>query len=188
MLPGFPKGVPMELDGLSIALLLANEFEDAEALYPYYRLQEAGARVEVVAAVHAETLSSKHGYPLAVDLAVEEAVKEPWDGVVIPGGYAPDHVRRSPEALRLVRDLDGQGGLVAAICHGAWVLSSAGVARGRTLTGYWSIKDDLVNAGAIWRDEPVVIDRNLVTSRCPSDLPLFARACIDILSTAHARA
>jgi len=177
----------MELDGLSIALLLANDFEDAEAIYPYYRLQEAGARVEVVAAVHADTLTSKHGYPLAVDMAVEDAIKEPWDGVVIPGGYSPDHVRRSPEALSLVRDIDGQGGLVAAICHAGWVLSSAGIAKGRRLTSWWSIKDDLVNAGALWRDEPVVVERNLVTSRCPSDLPLFVRACIDVLAGAHAR-
>lgn len=178
----------MELDGLSIALLLANDFEDAEAIFPYYRLQEAGARVEVVSAIHADTLTSKHGYPLAVDLAVEDAIKEPWDGVVIPGGYSPDHVRRSPEALRLVRELDAQGALVAAICHAGWVLASAGIARDRTLTSWWSIKDDMVNAGARWRDEPVVLDRNLVTARCPSDLPLFVRGCIDVLAGAHARA
>jgi protease I len=109
-----------------------------------------------------------------------------FDGVVVPGGFAPDHIRRHREALQLVRDLDQQGKLVAAICHGPWVLCSAGILKGRRATSFFAIKDDVANAGAKWEDSEVVVDENLVTARKPEDLPAFCRALIQVLTAAVA--
>lgn len=168
----------MRLNGQRMALLVADQFEDVEALYPYYRLQEDGAAVTVVGVGGAERALSKHGYPLAIDRQANAVRADDFEGIVIPGGYSPDKVRLHRPALDLVRDLDRQGKVVAAICHAGWVLASAGICRGRRMTSWPSIRDDLVNAGAQWLDEPVVVDHNLITSRKPDDLPAFCREIV----------
>lgn len=172
----------MELEGRRIAILAEDLYEDLELWYPYYRLKEAGATVSVVGSGRAQTHASKHGYPVKPDLTADQARAADFDAVVIPGGYSPDMMRRKPEMVAFVREMDGQGKTVAAICHAGWMLVSAGILRGRRATCFMSIKDDLVAAGADYRDEPVVVDGNLITSRFPADLPDFSRAIIEQLA------
>lgn len=171
------------LSGRRVAVLAENDYEDLEAWYPLLRLQEAGAEV-VVVGPQAKEYTSKHGYPIKVDRAAENVAASDVDGVVVPGGWAPDRLRRYPSVLKLVRDLNAAGKPVAAICHAGWVLASANVVRGRKVTSVPAIKDDLINAGANWVDEEVVVDGNLVTSRTPADLPAFCRALIQTLAEA----
>jgi protease I len=172
----------MELKGKKVAILVDNSYQEMEIWYPLYRLREAGAEVVLVGAKAGQGYTSKLGYPATADKSYDEVSAGDFDGVVVPGGYAPDFIRRYPKANQLVKDLDSQGKLVAAICHGLWVLCSAhGMLRGRKATSFFAIKDDVINAGATWVDAEVVVDRNLVSSRKPDDLPAFCRACIDIL-------
>ncbi|HHS98417.1 MAG TPA: type 1 glutamine amidotransferase [Chloroflexi bacterium] len=171
----------MRLTGKRIAVLAENNYQDLELWYPLLRLREEGAEVKVVGSGSADTYTSKHGYPVQVDVSADEVSADDFDGVVIPGGYAPDLLRRYPAVLELVRTLFEQGKVVAAICHAGWVLISAGVLKGRRVTSFFAIKDDLVNAGAEWVDQEVVRDGNLITSRMPSDLPAFCRAIIETL-------
>jgi protease I len=171
----------MELSNYRIAILAENQYEDLELWYPYYRFQEAGADVFIVGSGSAESYTSKHGYPVQVDADADTVDADQFDAIVVPGGWAPDYMRRAPAVIDFVRDGAQRGKLIAAICHGGWVLASAGVVRGRTVTGYRSIRDDLVNAGATYVDAEVVRDGNLVTSRQPSDLPAFCRAAIATL-------
>jgi protease I len=172
----------MGLEGRRVAVLAEELYEDLELWYPYYRLKEAGAEVEVVGTGRAASFNSKHGYPVKPDREASAARVEDFDAVVIPGGYSPDYMRRSPEMVGFVRDMDAAGKPVAAICHAGWMLVSAGIVRGRRATSFSSIKDDMVAAGADWTDAPVVVDRNLITSRRPGDLPDFCRALIEQLS------
>lgn len=174
----------MELSGKRVVVLAETQYEDLELWYPVYRLREAGAEVLIVGSGSSEEYTSKHGYPVRVDARADEVDVSRVDAVVIPGGYAPDHMRRHPAMVRLVREAHDQGKLVAAICHAGWMLASAGVLRGRTVTGFASIKDDLVNAGARYVDQEVVRDGNLITSRFPADLPAFMRAVIAALREA----
>lgn len=169
------------LQGKRVAILAADLYEDQELWYPYYRLQEAGADVTLVGVEADTTYTSKHGYPVTTDESAQQVHAEDFDGVVIPGGYAPDKLRRSDAVLNLVRAIHDRGGMVAAICHAGWVPISAGIMRGRTATCFYAIKDDLINAGAVYKDEPVVADGNLVTSRSPADLPYFLPAIIETL-------
>jgi protease I len=172
----------MELKGKKVALLLDNLYQEMEAWYPYFRLKEAGAEVTVIAAEAGKTYTSKVGYPMKSDLSYGQAKAADYDGVIVPGGFAPDHIRRHPEANAFVKELDSRGKLVAAICHGPWVLCSAHILKDRKATSFFAIKDDVVNAGAKWEDAEVVVDRNLVTSRKPEDLPAFCRAAIEVLA------
>jgi protease I len=153
-----------------------------ELWVPLYRLQEAGAEVVIVGAKANQTYTSKLGYPATSQLSYDDLKPAEWHGVIIPGGYAPDHMRRHANANQFVADMNAQGKLVASICHGPWVLCSAnGMLKGRKVTSFFAIKDDVVNAGGIWEDAEVVVDKNLVTSRKPDDLPAFCRACVEVL-------
>lgn len=172
----------MELKGKTILILVETFYNEFEFWYPYYRLQEAGAQVVVVGSGSAETYYSKAGLAVTVDTTAEKVAAADYDGVVIPGGYAPDHMRRYPAMVHLVKAFCEAGKLVAAICHAGWMLASADIIRGRTVTSYFSIKDDLVNAGGNWVDQEVVVDGNLVTSRTPDDLPAFMRAIVGVLN------
>jgi len=173
----------MELNGKKILILVETFYNEFEFWYPYYRLKEAGAEVTVVGSGSAETYHSKAGLPAKVDTTADAVSVEDFDGVVIPGGYAPDHMRRYPAMVNLVKGFDRAGKLVAAICHAGWMLASADIVRDRKVTSYYSIKDDLINAGGDWMDEEVVVDGCLVTSRTPDDLPAFMRTIIGLLSS-----
>lgn len=170
----------MEMQGKSIAVLLESLYEDLEFWYPYYRFQEAGAEVTAIAP-RAVEYKSKSGYPARADLAVTEARPDQYDAVIIPGGYSPDHMRRSPELVAFLKEAYEQGKVVAAICHGPWMLASIGAIKGREVTAFFSIRDDLVNAGANFVDRAVVRDGNIITSRTPRDLPHFCREIISAL-------
>jgi protease I len=172
----------MELKGKRVAIFIDTMYQEMEVWYPFFRLQEAHAEVSFVAAEAGKSYNSKFGYPAKSALSYEQANTRNYDGVVIPGGYAPDHIRRHGTANQFVRDMNAQGKLVASICHGPWVLCSAGILKGRRATSFYAIKDDVVNAGATYEDCDVVVDWNLVTSRKPEDLPAFCRACIKVLA------
>ena len=174
----------MNLKGKRIAILAENLYQEMELWVPYYRMKEEGAEVKVVGAGGAQSYTSKHGYPVTVDVQAEAVSAVEFDAVVVPGGYAPDMMRRHASMVKLVREAAQQGKVVAAICHAGWMLASAGIARGRTLTCFKSIKDDLVNAGAHYVDRDVVRDGNLITSRSPSDLPAFMREIVRALAAA----
>jgi protease I len=171
----------MELKGKQVVILVEQVFNDHEFWYPYYRLKEAGATVRVVGSGSSRQYSGKYGTIATVDMDASEMVSSLLDGIVIPGGYAPDHMRRYPNMIELVKNHFMAGKVVAAICHAGWMLASAGILKGRTVTSFVAIRDDLINAGAKWVDEEVVIDNNLITSRKPDDLPAFMRAVIQAL-------
>jgi len=172
----------MELKGKRIAILVDNIYQEMEVWYPYFRFQEAGAEVVAVGAKAGETYTSKLGYPIKSQKSYDEIRVADFDGVVIPGGYAPDHIRRHAAANQFVHDMDKKGKLVAAICHGPWVLCSANMLKGRRATCFFAVKDDVVHAGARYEDAEVVVDGNLVTSRKPEDLPAFCRASLEVLT------
>ena len=174
----------MELKGKKIAILVDNMYQEMEFWYPYFRFQEAGAEVVAIGAEAGKTYTSKLGYPAKSEASYDQVQAREFDGVIVPGGYAPDHIRRYPRANQFVKEMDGQGKLVAAICHGAWVLCSAGMLKGRRATCFSAIKDDVMNAGARYEDSEVVVDNNLVTSRKPEDLPAFCRASVQVLAGA----
>jgi len=171
----------MELEGKHIAILAEDMYQELELWYPLLRMREAGAEVSVVGMPGVEEYHSKHGYPVKVDVAADAVSADDFDAVIIPGGYAPDRMRRHRPMLDLVRGVFERGGVVAAICHAGWVTISAGLVEGRRVTSVSAIKDDLVNAGAEWVDQEVVQDGNLITSRLPVDLPAFCRTIIAAL-------
>ncbi|MGJ5816477.1 type 1 glutamine amidotransferase domain-containing protein [Paludibaculum fermentans] len=172
----------MTLQGKKVAIFVDQQYQEMEVWYPYYRLVEEGAEVHVIAAEAGKTYPSKTGYPCKSDKSYDEVKPFDYDGVIAPGGFAPDFIRRHPASSAFIAQVDAQGKLVAGICHGPWCLCSANVLRGRHCTSFFAIKDDVVNAGGVWEDSEVVVDKNLVTSRKPADLPAFMRACIDVLS------
>ena len=172
----------MELKGKKIIILVEQMYNEFEFWYPYYRLKEAGAQVVVVGSGSHEEYTAKSGLPCKVDTSADQISTTGFDGIIIPGGYAPDHMRRHPAMVKLVKDLFEAGKVVAAICHAGWMLASAEIVKGRTVTSFFAIKDDLIHAGANWVDEEVVVDGKLITSRTPDDLPAFMRAVIEALS------
>jgi protease I len=170
------------LGGQRILIFVGDIYEDLELWYPKLRLAEAGAEV-VTAGPRADcTYAGKNGYPCTSDAAIADVQAADFDGLVVPGGFMPDKLRRDERVLEIVRRFDAAGKLVAAICHGGWIPISAGVYRGVRVTGSLGIKDDLVNAGALWEDKAVVIDRHFVSSRKPDDLPDFCRGILSVLS------
>ncbi len=170
------------LKGKRVAIFAEDLYEDLELWYPLLRLQEEGAETVVVGPGDAKEHHGKHGYPVTVDKAVRDAKVEQFDALVVPGGYAPDRMRRHPAMVAFVREMANHGKIVAAICHGPWMLASAEVLAGKTVTSFFAIKDDLVHAGAIYKDAEVVVDGNLITSRKPADLPAFLLAIIAALA------
>jgi len=172
----------MQLKGKKVAVLAAPLYEDNELWYPYYRLKEEGAEVTLVGTGSSpDQLESKHGQPVKIDKRAGEVGEDDFDGLIVPGGYGPDHLRRCNKTIELVKKINEQKKPVGAICHAGWVLISADAVKGKKGTSFYSIKDDMVNAGFEWVDEEVVVDGNLVTSRYPPDLPAFMRAYIDLL-------
>lgn len=170
------------LSGKRVAVLAENMYEDLELWYPVIRLREAGAEVSVVGPAAGATYKSKHGLEVRADLSAEDAKAGAFDAVVIPGGFAPDYMRRTEAMVSFVRDASERGKVVAAICHAGSMLVSARVLKGKRVTSFKSIKDDVVNAGGEWVDRAVVRDGNLITSRVPDDLPAFCGEIISALS------
>ena len=170
----------MLLKGKTIALFVEDEYEDNEYWYPYYRMLEEGARVETVAP-EKKKYYSKNGAPAEATMTADEAKNCSLDALIIPGGYAPDKMRRSKAMVELVKKISEEGKPVASICHGPWMMASAGILKGKKATCFFSIKDDVINAGAHYLDAEVVQDGNLITSRVPSDLPAFCRTIIQAL-------
>ena len=171
----------MKLGGKRIAILAEDMYQELELWYPLLRMREAGAEVTVVGMPGVREYHSKLGYPVEVDAVAGELSALDFDAVIVPGGFAPDRMRRHQPMLDLVRGVFERGGIVATICHAAWVAVSAGILQGKRATCVSAIKDDVINAGATYVDEEVVQDGNLITSRVPSDLPAFCRTIITAL-------
>jgi protease I len=170
------------LEGKRAAVAVGPLYEEIEALYPLYRLREAGATVEVIGAEAGATLPGKRGDEIETERATGDMSADDLDMLVIAGGYGPDKMRLDDGLLELVRELDDQGKPIAFICHGGWVPISAGIVEDRRMTGNPSIEDDVRNAGGDWEDDEVVVDGNLVSSRKPDDLPAFMRSAIEVAS------
>jgi protease I len=171
----------MELVNKRILVFAENNYQTLELWYPVLRMREAGAAVTLVGTGSDSGYTSETGYPVNVDAVADEVSVEDVDAVIIPGGYAPDRLRRYPAVLDLVKKVHDRGGVVAFICHAGWVPISAGILSGKRVTSVSAIKDDLINAGATWIDEEVVQDGNLISSRGPNDLPAFCRTIISAL-------
>ncbi|MGK0201163.1 MAG: protease I [Planctomycetota bacterium] len=166
----------------SILLFVGAEYEDLELQYPRLRLIEAGYQPVLAGEKAVTKYLGKHGYPAVSDVAVADVNAKDFAGVIVPGGWMPDKLRRDPNVLQFVRDCEEAGKLVASICHGGWICISAGVVRGKRYTGSLGIRDDLINAGALFEDAAVTVDGHHVSSRKPDDLPQFMAACLAVLA------
>jgi protease I len=175
----------MDLHAVRAAVLVEQQYQEMEIWYPVYRLREAGCQVTLVGPEAGQSYPSKLGYPAKSDRAARDVSAADFDVLVIPGGFAPDYLRRHKEILRLAGDMAEQGKLVAAVCHGPAVLCSTQALKGRKATSFFAIKDDVSNAGATWVDAEVVRDGNLITSRKPDDLPAFMQAVLGALKEAR---
>ncbi len=171
----------LPLAGQNVLVFTGDIYEDLELWYPKLRLIEAGAKVTVAGDAAGRSYAGKNGYPCVSDARIADMHSSEFDALVVPGGFMPDKLRRDPKVLQLVREFFEAGKPVAAICHGGWIPISAGIYRGVRVTGSPGIKDDLVNAGAIFEDASVVVDRNSVSSRKPDDLPDFCRELIRLM-------
>ncbi|WP_397568378.1 type 1 glutamine amidotransferase domain-containing protein [Schlesneria sp. T3-172] len=176
-----------QLAGQRILILVGDDYEDLELWYPKLRLIEAGASVVVAGQKGGVVYHGKHGYPCRSDVAIDEVEAGDFHGIILPGGWMPDKLRREAKVLSLTQEFAAAGKLVAAICHGGWIPISAQVYRGVRVTGSPGIKDDLVNAGAEFEDAPVVIDRHFVSSRRPDDLPAFCQGMLEVLTHGSGR-
>jgi protease I len=166
----------------TVAMLVEQNYQELEVWYPVYRLREAGHRVLLVGPEKSKSYPSKLGYPVVSDTAASDITANELDGLIVPGGFAPDYIRRSTAMLDLVKGIDAAKKPLAAICHGPWVLCSTPALKGKTATCFYAIKDDVVNAGATYVDREVCIDGHLITSRKPDDLPAFTKAFLELLS------
>jgi protease I len=171
----------MELNNAKILILLGEDFEDLELFYPKYRMTEAGAKVVVAGIKAGEKYKSKHEYPCQADISFDDVKVSDFSALIIPGGFAPDKLRKIPKVLEIVKQFNADKKLIAYICHAGWVLISAKVIEGVKCTSYDTLKDDMINAGANWVDEAVVVDRNIISSRRPDDLPVFCKAILKYL-------
>jgi protease I len=168
------------LEGKRAAVMIGPGFEDTEATYPYYRLQEAGGEVELIGTEAGQELTGKRGQPLTTDRAASDLSSDDLDVLVIAGGFGPDKLRMDEGVQRLVQEMDEAGKPIGFICHAGWVPASAGILEGRRVTSYPTIADDCRNAGAEWEDAEVIVDGNLVSSRRPDDLPAFMRELLGV--------
>lgn len=171
------KTLPMQK---TLLTFVDDLYEDLELWYPKLRVAEAGYAMRV-AGPEIRTYAGKHGYPAASDMLIKDARSQDFCGLLVPGGFMPDKLRRDPKVLSLTREFFEQGKLVAFICHGGWIPISAKILKGKRVTGSLGIKDDLENAGGIWVNEPVVVDNNLISSRTPKDLAPFGKAMVEFL-------
>lgn len=171
----------MSLTGKRVACLVGDDYEDLEVWYPLLRLQEEGAEVDLVGLEAKKPHRGKHGYPAESTKGIGDVSADEYDAVIVPGGWMPDKLRRYPAILDFCREFDRQGKVIATICHGPWILISAKLVRGRTMTSTPGIKDDVENAGAKWVDQPAVRDGNLISARRPPDLPAWAKLIIEAM-------
>ncbi|WP_226654345.1 type 1 glutamine amidotransferase domain-containing protein [Guptibacillus hwajinpoensis] len=172
----------MRLENKKVISLVHHEFEDLELTYPYYRLMEEGATVHYVGEKAGEKYVGKYGVPVVSDYAYEDINPADYDAILVPGGWAPDKIRRFPEVLKMVQHMEENKKPIGQICHAGWVLISAKVLEGKKVTSTPGIRDDMENAGATWIDEPVVVDGHLVSARRPPDLPQYGKAFADVLA------
>lgn len=168
-------------NGKRLLMFVDDIYEDLELWYPKLRMQEAGAEVIVAGPESGKLYAGKHSYPCRADASYHSLNATDFDGLIIPGGFAPDKLRRDPKVLELTREIHEAGKLMAHVCHAGWIPISAGIMKGFRCTSTPGIKDDLINAGAVWVDEPLVIDRNQVSSRRPDDLPDFCKGILEVL-------
>jgi protease I len=164
-----------------ILALIGEDFEDLELSYPVLRLREEGCLVDLVGEEAGHVYHGKYGVPFASDLSFDQVEAKDYDGILVPGGWAPDKLRRFPKVLQLVREMNDAGKPIGEICHAGWVLISAGILKGRTVTSTPGIRDDMTNAGATWVDEASVIDGNIISARRPPDLPAYMKDYISVL-------
>lgn len=167
----------MTLQGKRVACLVGDDYEDLEVWYPVLRLQEEGATVDLIG-LEAGACRGKHGYPCRAERAISAVDAANYDALIVPGGWMPDKLRRYEAVLRFCQEFDAAGKVIATICHGPWILISARLLKGRTLTSTPGIKDDVENAGAVWVDQEAVRDGNLISARRPLDLPALMRLMI----------
>lgn len=171
----------MKLKGKKIAILVEKLYEEIELWYPYYRFVEEGADVKIVGSGSTAEYKGKNGYLVNVHASIDKITAKDFDAVIVPGGFAPDYLRRFPPVINFIKEMHGGGKIVAAICHGPWVFASAEILQGKKATSYFAIKDDIRHAGADFVDEPVVRDGNIITSRKPDDVPQFCLKIIEAL-------
>lgn len=172
----------MRLQDKKVLAVVDEEFEDLELWYPILRLQEEGATVDLVGEKANFTYTGKYGVPATTVHSYDQVNSSQYDALLVPGGWAPDKLRRFPKLLDMVREMDQQQKPIGQICHAGWVLISAGILKGKNVTSTPGIRDDMVNAGSIWHDEAVVVDGHIVSSRRPPDLPPYVKAFADVLA------
>lgn len=174
----------MRLENRKIIALVDTDFEDLELWYPVHRLREEGAQVDLVGEEAKKTYIGKYGVPAESDYAFSEINPADYDAILVPGGWAPDKLRRFPEVIEMVKHMDDHKKPIGQICHAGWVLISANILQGKTVTSTPGIKDDMTNAGATWVDTPAISDGHIVSSRRPPDLPDYMREFIQVMEAA----
>ncbi|MCD8138608.1 MAG: type 1 glutamine amidotransferase [Planctomycetaceae bacterium] len=174
------------LENVKIAILLAKMHEEIELWYPAIRLKEAGAKVVIVGEEAGKKVKGKHDVPATTDKAYKDVKADDFTGLVIPGGFGPDYMRKNKDCLKLVKDFHNQDKMIAFICHAGWLPISCGILKGVKATSVINIKDDMVNAGVQWEDKPLVVDGHFLSSRDPDDLGDFMKGIIKYLQE-HAK-